>query len=90
MSLHIDDAQLLLKYKTIWTKIEDLKKFELDALPVYNDRYTKTKIRLHGDKLYTSFRSLNVPENSVEYKSFTVISIGYLLVYDNKYYCEYV
>ena len=26
-SFHIDDEKLLEKYKTIWTKIEDLKKF---------------------------------------------------------------
>ena len=31
------------------------KKIELDALPVYNDRYIKTKIRTYGDKVYTNF-----------------------------------
>ena len=29
-------------YKTIWTKIEDLKNIELNALPVVDDRYMKT------------------------------------------------
>ena len=28
MSFHIDDEKLLEKYKTTWTKIEDLKKTE--------------------------------------------------------------
>ena len=32
MSLCLDDDKLLEKYKTTWTKIEDLKKIELDAL----------------------------------------------------------
>ena len=27
MSFHIDDDRLLVKYKTIWSKIEDLKKY---------------------------------------------------------------
>ena len=31
------------------------------------------------------FRDLNVPEDNVECESFTVISIGYLLVYESKY-----
>ena len=44
-SFHIDDKKLLEKYKAIWTKIEDLKNIELSALPVYDDRFTKTKIR---------------------------------------------
>ena len=48
----IDDEKLLKKYKAIWTKIEDLKNIELNALPVYDDRYMKTKIRAYDDKLY--------------------------------------
>ena len=46
----------------------------------------KTKIRAHGDKVYTNFLPLNVPEDDVECKSFTVISIDSLLVSENKYY----
>ena len=42
--------------KTIWTKIEDLKNIELNALPVYDDRYMKTKIRTYGYKVYANFR----------------------------------
>ena len=55
----IDDAKLLEKYKAIWTKIENLKNIELNALPVYDDRYIKTKIRTFGDKVYSNFRGLN-------------------------------
>ena len=66
MPLHIDDDKLLEKYKTIWTNIEDLKNIELNALPVYDNRYVKTKIRTYGDKVYTNFRGLNVPEDGVE------------------------
>ena len=32
MSFHIDDEKLLEKYKALWTKVEDLKNIELDAL----------------------------------------------------------
>ena len=42
MSFRIDDKKLLEKYKAIWTKIEDLKNIELDALPVFDNRYIKT------------------------------------------------
>ena len=42
------------------------------ALPVYDDRYIKTKIITHGDKVYTNLCGLNVPENDVEYESFTL------------------
>ena len=48
----------------------------------------KTKIRTYGNKVYTNFRGLNVPEDYIECESFTVISIDSLLVYENKYYLQ--
>ena len=63
MSSRINDEKLLEKYITIWTKIEDVKDIELNALPVYDDRYIKAKIRTYGDEVYIIFGSLNVPED---------------------------
>ena len=42
MHLVIDNDKLLQKYKTIWTKIKNLKNIELNALPVYDNGYIKT------------------------------------------------
>ena len=80
LSLRINEEKLLEKYKTIWTKIKDLKITGLIALPVFDDRYIKTKVRTYGDKVCTNFRDLNVPEDDIERSSFTVISIDSLLV----------
>ena len=60
----------------------------MNALPVYDDRHIKTKMRAHGDKVYTNFRGLNVSEDDIECGSFTVISNDYLLIYENKYYLQ--
>ena len=70
MSSYIDDEKLLEKYKTILTKIEDLKNIELNALPVYDDRYIKIKVKTYGNKVLTNFRGLNVPEYHIECESF--------------------
>ena len=59
MSFYIDDEKQLEKYKAILAKIEDLKNIELNALPMYDDRYIKTKIRTYGFRVYTNFRGLN-------------------------------
>ena len=75
MSFPIDDGKLLEKYKTIWTKIDDLKNIDLNALPVYDDRYIKIKIRIFGDKVYTNFCGLN--EDDIENK-----------YYEKKYYLQ--
>ena len=66
--------------------IESLKNIELNVLPVYDDRYLKTKIRTYGDIVYTNLRSLNVLEDDTECKSFTFASVDSLLVYDKKIY----
>ena len=84
MFFRIDDAKLLEKYKAIWTKIEDLKKIELNALQIYDDRYIKTKITTFGDKFYANFRGLYEPEDNTELKCFNVIYIDSLLVYKSE------
>ena len=88
ISFRIVDETLLEKYKAIWNKIEDLKYIEFNALPVYDDRYIKTKTQTYSNKVYTDFRGLNVPEDDIEFESFTVISIDSLLLYENKYYLQ--
>ena len=88
MSFRINHKKLSGNYKANWTKIEDLKNIELNALPVYDDRYLKTKIRTYGHKVYTNFCGLNVPEDNIECESFTVISIDSLLVNEKKYYLQ--
>ena len=57
----------------------------MNALLVLDDRYIKTKIRIYGDKVYKNFRGLKVPEDDIEFESFTIISIYSLLVSDNKF-----
>ena len=58
----------------------------MKALPVYDNRYIKIKIRKYDYKVYTNFRVLNVLEDDTECEFFTVISLDSLLVYENKYY----
>ena len=85
MFFSIDYEKLLEKYRAIWTTIECLKNIKLK---VYDDRCIKTKIRTFTDKVYANFCDLNMPEDDIEYESFTVISIDYLLVYESKYYLQ--
>ena len=42
-----------------------------------------TKTRTYDDTVYTNFRNLNVPEDGVEYESFTNIFIDSLLMRTN-------
>ena len=88
MTFRVDDEKLLEKYKAVQAKIEDLKNIELNALPVYNHKYIKTKIRSYRDKFYTAFSDLNVAEDDIICKSFAVLSIDLMPIYKNKYYLQ--
>ena len=65
--------------KLFGLRLKTLKKVKLNPLSVYDDRYIKTKIRRYGDRAYTNFHGLNVPEDDIECESFTVTSIDSLL-----------
>ena len=81
-SLHIDNEKISEKYKTISIMTEDLKNIELNALPVFDSRNMKTEMRANDDKVYTNFlHGLNVPEDSVEFESFTIIFTDSSLAY---------
>ena len=71
MSFHINNEKLLEQYKAIWTNIEGLSNIGLNPLPVYDDRYIKTKITTYEDKVYTAFHGLNVPKDDIECESFS-------------------
>ena len=88
ISFRIDDEKLLEKNKVIWTKTEDLKNIELNALPVYNDRYIKASVRTYGDKVYTNSHGLNELKGDIECQSFIVIS--FCLYTKTNITCKYI
>ena len=47
----------------------------------------KTKIRTYGDKVYTNFRGLNLPEDDIECESFLLILYLYMTTNVN---CKYI
>ena len=85
----IDDGKVLEKHKGILSKIKDLKIIELNVLPAYGDRYIKTKIRKHSDKVYANVRSLNML-GYIECESSTFIFVDYLFVYKTNITCKYI
>ena len=58
MSFKVKDNKLLKKYKEVWEKVSNLLNIEFDSEPVYGDvdKYIKTKIKMHGDRVNTIFK----------------------------------
>ena len=67
---NIEPFGLRLKIKKIWIKYFTSLWWSI-----------KTKIRTHGNRVYSNFCGLNVPEDDIKCECFTVISIDSLLAY---------
>ena len=57
ISFKVDNNKLLKKYNGIWEIISNLLNIEFDSETVYsdNDKYMKTKIKMHKGRVHTNF-----------------------------------
>ena len=79
MSFKVNDNRLLKKCTKIWERVSILMDIEFHNEPIYgdNDKYIKTKMKSHGDKVNTNFQGKkNAKENP-----------SYVFVIDNTRFC---
>ena len=69
MSFKVSDNKLLKKYNKIWERVSNLMNIKFHSKPVYgdNDKYLKTKLKLHGDKINTNFQGKKIPKENASY-----------------------
>ena len=72
------------------TNIEGFKNIKLDALIDFDDRSIKVKVEVNGDKDYSNFVGLNVPEDDVEFQSFAAIFIDLQSFTTANIICNYI
>ena len=56
INLLVNNTEILETYSEIWNEIKGLIKKESNSEPLYNDKYIKTKIKIHNNKVYTNFQ----------------------------------
>ena len=58
------------KSTTEYGKSHNLLSIKFDCEPVYgdNDKYTKTKTKLYGDKINANFQGKKIPKENASYK----------------------
>ena len=61
---------------------------EFDSEPVCgdNDKYTKMKIKLYGDKMNTNFQGKKIPKENAPYKCLSLIMLDSVIRANKKYY----
>ena len=87
MSFQVIDNKLLKRYNKIWGKVNSLMNIKFDSEPAYgdNDKYIKTKIKLYGDKVNTSFQGKKVPKENASYKCLSLIMLDSDIRVNKKY-----
>ena len=66
MSFKVSDNNLLKKYNKIWKRVGNLLNIEFDSEPIYGDvdKYIKTKIKIYGYGVNTTFQGKKVPKEN--------------------------
>ena len=75
MSFFLKDEEVLDKYNEIWDVIKNKLKIKFHSLPIYDEKYLKTKVREYGGKIKTNILGNDVPEENMYYTCIACITI---------------
>ena len=81
----IENDGLLEKYNTISDKVSAEIKTEFDSKPVYNKKFSKTKIKSRGDEV-TDFYDKKIPKIESNHTCLAIISLDSAVKKDDNYY----
>ena len=82
--------KLFKKFTKIWERVTSLMNIEFDSETVYgdNDKYIKTKIKWHSDKVNTNFQGKKVPKENASYKCLSLIMLDVVIRVSKNYYLQ--
>ena len=75
MSFVIKDDDVLDKYDEIWDKIKGKLNIKFHSMPVYDEKYIKTKVRQFNGVIKTNFLSDKIPKESMHHTCIACITI---------------
>ena len=86
MSFKIEDDEVHIKYNSIWNKIKELLDVKFYNEPIYDESYTKCKVKTFSDMIKTLFDGDEFPKERVEYACIACILVDSLLKVGKKYF----
>ena len=84
MSFIITDDSFLIKYNEIWNKIKKTLNTKFHSVPVYDEKYIKTKLREFNGVIKTNFLGGEVPKDGVHYTCIACITIDSVTTMEKK------
>ena len=67
MSLLIEYDSVLIKYNEIWNKIKNTLYIKFHGKPVFDEKYTKAKVKIFNGVINTVFSDDEIPKESIHY-----------------------
>ena len=88
MSFFVKDA--LNKYNEIWDVFKKMLQIKFHSMPVYDEKYLKTKVREYDGVIKTNFLGNNVPKENVHYTSIACITIDSVMRMKRKFFHKFI
>ena len=86
MSLFVKDDNVLDKFNEIWVVIKKKLKIKFHSMPVYDEKYLKTKVREYDGKIKTNFLGNGVPKGNMHYTCIVCMTIDCVMRMEKKNY----
>ena len=86
MSLSIENNEVWVKYEDIWNVIKNKLNIKLHSLPIYENKYLKTKIREFDGNIKTNFLSNDLPNENMYYTCIACTTVDSVIKTNKKNY----
>ena len=84
MSFVIKGDSVLDKYNEIWDKIKETLNIKFHSIPVYDEKYTKVKVREFNSVIKTKFLGDRIPKENVHCACITCMTIDSVMKIEKK------
>ena len=81
MSFLIKNSEVWQKYEDIWDVIKNKVDIKFHSQPIYENKYSKAKVREFNGNIKINFLGNNVPEENTYYTCIACILVKYLLYF---------
>ena len=86
MSFLIKDDEVWEKYEQIWDVLKNKLKIKFHSFPVYDKKYSKTKVTEYDDVIKTNFLGNDVAKENMHYTCIACITIDSVMRMEKKNY----
>ena len=81
----IKNDDVLDKYNEIWSKFKNILNIKFHSMPVYYEKYIKTKVREFNGVIKTNFLGDEIPKENVHYACIACITIDSVMKMEKNY-----